>query len=235
MVSLLFYFTLRVSVLCLSIRAPSKPLTYCECCSYKIVAKRLASFPNNILPLSTSTRDGNDGPWSTFFLGFGTPPQYTRVLISLNVVQPWPVLPQGCIPTDPVDCHLKRGSLFYTNESSTWQDQGNYTLEFEKNLGIDDNGDFGYDTLTLGLPGTGAPSVEKQIVAGIAAKDIYLGLWGVGARPTNLTSLNNPYPSLMTTLKEKGLVPSISYGYTAGAQYSEFLRSTISRRLQASS
>ena len=164
-------------------------------------------------------RDGNDGPWSTFFLGFGTPPQYTRMLISLTVVLPWPILPQGCIPTDPADCGNNRGALFLPNESTTWKDQGLYTLESEKNLGFDDNGDFGYDTLTLGLPGTGAPALEKQVLAGIAAKDFYVGLWGLGPRPTNFTTLDNPYPSLMTNLKENQFIPSISYGYTAGAQY----------------
>ena len=164
-------------------------------------------------------RDGNDGPWSTFFLGFGTPPQCTRMLISLTVVLPWPVLPQGCIPTDSADCESNRGTFFLPNESTTWEDQGLYTLESEKNLGFDDNGDFSYDTLTLGLPGTGAPALEKQVLAGIAAKDFYVGLWGLGPRPMNFTTLNTPYPSLMTNLKENRFIPSISYGYTAGAQY----------------
>ena len=141
------------------------------------------------------------------------------MLISLTVVVPWPILPQGCTATDPIDCPSKRGDLFLTNESTTWRDQGLYTLEFEKNLGFVDNGDFGNDTLTLGLPGTGAPALKSQAIAGIATKDFYVGLWGLGPRPTNLTSLNNPHPSLMTNLKENGLVPSISYGYTAGAQY----------------
>ena len=141
------------------------------------------------------------------------------MLISLTAVQPWPILPQGCIPTDPVDCQLNRGGLFRTNESTTWQDEGLYTLEVEKSLGFYGNGDFGNDTLTLGLPGTGAPALKSQMIAGIATKDFYIGLWGLGPRPTNLTSLNNPQPSLMSNLKESGLVPSISYGYTAGAQY----------------
>ena len=97
-------------------------------------------------------------------------------------------------------------------------------MEFEKNLfNNNDNGDFGYDTLTLGLPGTGAPAVKDQVVVGIASKDFYIGLWGVGPRPTNLTNLDNPYPSLMTTLKQTGQVPSISYGYTAGARYRKLM------------
>jgi hypothetical protein len=92
-------------------------------------------------------------------------------------------------------------------------------LVLEENLGIDANGDFGFDTLTLGLIGSNAPTVKQQTVAGIAAKSIYTGLWGLAVRPTNLTTLNDPVPSLMSTMKENRLVPSLSFGYTAGAYY----------------
>lgn len=132
------------------------------------------------------------------------------------------VLPEGCISTDPADCSSHRGALFSPNKSSTWQNQGRYTLGFESNLDYNDAGDFGIDTLSLGLRGTALPTVEKQMIAGVVTKDFYLGVWGVGPRPTNLTTLENPYPSLMTSLREQKLVPSISYGYTAGARYRRY-------------
>ena len=141
-------------------------LTSCSRSSF--ILPRLLDFNVNT---NFDLRDGNDGPWSTFTLGFGTPPQYVRVLISLTIVQPWVVVPQGCIPTDPLDCSSHRGSLFYANESDTWQHQGLFTLVFEDNLGYNDNGDFGFDTMSLGLLGSGAPTVKHQIIAGIAAKD----------------------------------------------------------------
>ncbi|MCJ1252993.1 hypothetical protein MMC24_000800 [Lignoscripta atroalba] len=163
--------------------------------------------------------DGNDGPWSSFTLGFGTPPQYVRMLISTTGYQPYVVLPDGCISSDPPDCGSRRGGLFRINGSTTWQDQGFYELGEELNLNYTGNGDFGSDTISLGLLGTGAPSVTGQIVVGIATKDFYVGSWGINPKPTNLSDFNDPQQSLLTTLKEKNLIPSLSYGYTAGARY----------------
>lgn len=140
------------------------------------------------------------------------------------------VLPQGCTPTDPWACGSTRGDIFYNNESSTWQDEGFYELDLELNLGYTGNGDFGYDTVSLGLLGTGLPNMSHQILAGIAAKDFYLGSWGISPYPTNLTNLDDPMPSLMSNLKEENLIPSLSYGYTAGAQYRKTI-STLSSRL----
>ncbi|SLM40572.1 Aspartic peptidase domain [Lasallia pustulata] len=162
---------------------------------------------------------GNDGPWSTFTLGIGTPAQWVQVLISTTGVQPWVILSQGCTPTDPPTCGKSRGNIFYINQSSTWQDEGLYELDLELNLGYTGSGDFGYDTLSLGLLGTGLPNMSHQVIAGIAAKDFYLGSWGISPYPTNLTTLDDPKPSLMSDLKEKNLISSLSYGYTAGAQY----------------
>ncbi|MCJ1320348.1 hypothetical protein MMC15_005686 [Xylographa vitiligo] len=163
--------------------------------------------------------DGNDGLWSSFSLGVGTPLQYVRLLVSTTAVQPWVVVPEGCTPQDPSDCPLTRGGLFRTNESSTWHDEGDYTLLFEENLGFEGNGDFGLDTLSLGLPGTGAPTIKQQVVAGIAAKDFYIGILGLGPEPTNLTTMDDPQESLLSTLKQQNLLPSLSWAYTAGAHY----------------
>lgn len=113
-------------------------------------------------------------------------------------MQPWVVLSQGCTPTDPSTCGKSRGDIFYINESSTWQDEGFYELDLELNLGYTGNGDFGFDTLSLGLLGTGLPSLRHQIVAGIAVKDFYIGSWGIAPYPTNFTTLDEPKPSLMS-------------------------------------
>lgn len=134
-------------------------------------------------------------------------------------MQPWVVLPQGCTPNDRASCEEARGGLFRQNESSTWQSQGLYTLGFEQNLDIQANGDFGLDTITLGIPGSNAPVLESQVVAGIAAKDFYVATWGIRPAPTNLTDIGNPIPSLMQVLKEQSTIHSLSWGYTAGAYY----------------
>ena len=126
------------------------------------------------LYLISSRRDGNDSRWSTFFLGIGTPPQYVRVLVSTTIVQPWAVLPQGCTPQDPSNCASTRGELYVINESTTWHDEGLFTLQYEQNLGFYGNGGFGLDNLTLGLPGTDSPNLGGQVVAGIVQKTFTL-------------------------------------------------------------
>ncbi|KAL8907643.1 MAG: hypothetical protein Q9207_001295 [Kuettlingeria erythrocarpa] len=173
--------------------------------------------------------DGNDGPWSTFALGFGTPPQYVRVLISTTCPQPWAIDPIGCATTDPPECPNRRGNIFYKNSSSTWQDKGLYGLDEELNLGYTGNGNFGLDSITLGYPGSGAPTIGHQLLATIATRNFDVATWGIAPRTTNLTrpgqkpvtfASEDAYPSLLSTLKVESKIPSISYGYTAGARYS---------------
>ena len=143
------------------------------------------------------------------------------MLISTSAVQPWAVLAQGCTPQDPSDCADHRGSIFSPNKSSTWQDQGLFSLVSGENYDIHANGDFGFDTISLGLPGSAATAkVDHQIVAGIAAKDFYLANWGIRPASTNLTTLNDPIPSLLNSLRDQSIIPSLSWGFTAGAYYS---------------
>ncbi|KAL8784329.1 MAG: hypothetical protein Q9213_004038 [Squamulea squamosa] len=163
-------------------------------------------------------------------LRIGNPPQFVRVLISTTCPQPWAVDPLGCTPQDPVNCASNRGGFFNNNHSTTWQQQGFYELDQEQNLGYTGNGDFGLDSITLGYPGSGssAITVDNQLLATIAAKDFYVATWGIAPRPTNLTKLNphetkfapkDSYQSLLSVLKERNEIPSLSYGYTAGARY----------------
>lgn len=131
----------------------------------------------------------------------------------------------GCLPGDPSNCAQLRGGLVNVNDSTTWQDQGIYALGDEVNLpdyttGYD-NGDYGFDTLGIGEPGSGGVSLDNQVVAVLATKDFYLGNLGVTSRPTNFTQLNNPHPSFLSSLKAQGHVPSLTFGYSAGNQYRE--------------
>ncbi|KAL9593313.1 MAG: hypothetical protein Q9219_007606 [cf. Caloplaca sp. 3 TL-2023] len=172
--------------------------------------------------------DGNDGPWSTFVLGFGSPPQFVRVLVSTTFSQPWAVDPLGCTSDDDPDCELDRGGHFHKDESSSWEDQGVHELGQESNLGYASSGDFGLDSITLGYPGSNAITIEKQLMATIAEKDFYVATLGIASQSINLTQLDTNettfssqalYPSLLSTLKDIHKIPSLSYGYTAGAKY----------------
>lgn len=171
--------------------------------------------------------DGNDGPWSSFSINVGTPPQSVRVLVSTTVGETWVVsqnLTQGgCLSTDPSSCPNSRGGLVNVNSSSTWQDQGIYALGDEQNLPdyIDqyDNGDYGLETLGVGIAGSGGVRMDGMVVAAIATKDWYIGNLGVNQQPTNFSSFTNPHPSYLRSLKSAGKIPSLTYAYTAGNQY----------------
>lgn len=166
-------------------------------------------------------RDGNDGPWSSFFIRVGNPAQYVRVLASTTVPETWVVLNSGCIESDPSGCDQARGSLFNPNTSTTWQDQGLFALGVETNLPYTsnyDNGDYGFDTMGLGLGGSGV-TVNHSVVAGVATKDFFLGNLGLTPRPVNFTKFDDPKTSLLSNLRNSNSIPSLSFGYSAGARY----------------
>ncbi|KAE8441242.1 hypothetical protein EG329_005606 [Mollisiaceae sp. DMI_Dod_QoI] len=81
------------------------------------------------------------------------------------------------------------------------------------------NGEYGFDTVGLQLPDSGGISLQHQIVAGIATKDFLFGIFALGPKPTNFTSFDNPQPSYLYSLANQSIIPSLSWGYTAGASY----------------
>ncbi|KAL8673608.1 MAG: hypothetical protein Q9168_001963 [Polycauliona sp. 1 TL-2023] len=153
-------------------------------------------------------------------LRVGTPAQDIRTFVSTSSQVSWLVLEgEGCTPNDDV-CAEARGKLYNTNASSTWHPNGFWELGNERNLGIYANGLFGNDTIGLGLLGSGGPTLENQIIAAIRTEEIYLGMLAVNAKTTNYTGITEQgQASLMTTLKDQGRIPSLSFGYTAGAPY----------------
>lgn len=172
------------------------------------------------MALIRRSRDGPDGPWSSFLLRVGTPAQDVRVLISSASQATWVVIPEGCGKRDPTSCSDDRGALFNYNQSSTWAQNGLYEIWNEQNLGLSGNGLWGNDTLGLAVQGSGGPTLQNQVVAGIVTDNFYLGMFGVNPKPTNYTTFtSDPQDSYMTTLKKQKLIPSISFGYTAGAAY----------------
>ncbi|TGO11576.1 hypothetical protein BTUL_0106g00130 [Botrytis tulipae] len=178
--------------------------------------------PLTVLP--SGNWNGIDGNWSSFWLTVGTPPQPILVFISTASNQPWVVSPDGCTSSDPGTCYSSRGLNFNSNSSTTWVPNtinpgGEFALEVESSLGLTGIGDYGNDTIVLGSPGSGSPSLGSQVLATIATHDFWLGLFGLNPAPTNFSSKTEPVPSYMSNLKSQGHIPSLSYGYTAGAYY----------------
>lgn len=109
--------------------------------------------------------------------------------------------------------------MFGISNSSTWSDIGLFEFDLQTNLNYTGNGDFGFDSVSLGYPGGGGPSLTRQVVAGMAATDFWLGYFGLDPEPCNFTTYNNPQPSYLRSLYNSSLIPSLSWGYTAGAVY----------------
>lgn len=112
-----------------------------------------------------------------------------------------------------------RGKLYTSNASSTWQDIGIYAIGLPEEwpLGYSANASFGYDNVTLGRPGDGSPGVDHQVIEGFAAKDFFVGMFGLSPHAINLTDINNPQPSLLSTLSAQNKIPSSSWAYSAGS------------------
>ncbi|KAJ8059120.1 hypothetical protein OCU04_012097 [Sclerotinia nivalis] len=178
--------------------------------------------PLTILP--SLNWNGIDGNWSSFWLTVGTPYQPVQIFISTASNQPWVISPDGCTPSDPGICLGSRGLIYNSNGSTTWVPNtinpgGEFALEVKSSLGLAGNGYYGSDTIMLGSPGSGSPSLSSQVLATITTHDFWLGLFGLNPAPTNFSGKTEPVPSYMSNLKSQGHIPSLSYGYTAGAYY----------------
>ena len=180
-----------------------------------------------VADFDTIRRDGADGNWSSFPLRVGSSAQVMRVLPSTAGNAVWVVSPEGCLSgeagTSPTrSCSESRGELFNASQSVSWKNLTDYTMGLETNLGLNDTADFGLDTVALGLSNsTGGPYLDSSVVAAYETNDYYIGMFGLNQQPTNFSTFNNSYPSFLTALKSKNMIPSLSWAYTAGARYSK--------------
>lgn len=141
------------------------------------------------------------------------------------------VISEGCTGVNPTlaNCANERGYIFQSNLSTSWSTQGlqngvdgaifSLNTYEESFLGLDGNASYGYDTVNLGIPGAGLPSLQKQVIAGFWTDAFFLGSLGLSPVPFNFTNLNDPQPSMLSTLYNQSLIPSRSWGYSAGAHY----------------
>ena len=155
----------------------------------------------------------------------GNAAQPLRVLPSTAGQATWAVIEQGCTPGryTAVNCAEARAGIFRPNVSRTWESKGTYDLGLEANFGRDKIGaTYGLDTVALGFSNiTGGPVLANQVVAGMGTNTYYIGTFGLGREPTNFTTFEDSYPSFLTNLASKSIIPSRSWSYTAGARYRE--------------
>lgn len=171
--------------------------------------------------------EGNDGPWSTFDLRVGTPPQLVRVLPSSSGSEVWVVHPQGCNNKSVADCSERRGGLFQWNSSTTFDDLSEpdqkpyFELNFdaEEALGYNGSALVGVDTVALGGEGDTIPALESQVAAVFAVTFPFMGQLGLKARNATIVNENDQHESILGALKSNGEVKSHYWAYTAGAPY----------------
>jgi hypothetical protein len=186
-----------------------------------------SSLPAPYIFSSGTTWAGNDGNWSTFSIGVGTPLQYFDLLPSTVSSEVWVPVPQGCSWAPSwLDCGALRGveatsgpeSLgFEANSSRTWDTVGIYSLAAEQNLyGTSDTGLYGFDTVAIDAD----HRLQKQVVAGISTADFWFGSLGLGNAASSFSVEATNSRSLLASMKNESLSASVSYGYTAGAWYS---------------
>ena len=167
----------------------------------------------------TRIREGDDGAWSTFFLRVGEPEQVVRVLPSTAAPATWVVMDEGCQPASQ-ECTDARGGLVNLNESTSRRDLGIFDLNLELNLGHNESGLYGLDTLALGAnAANGSPPLDSQVVVGIETNNYRFGILGLSDQPMNVSNFSHPYPSVLSTMKAQNIVTSLYYAYTAGAKY----------------
>jgi hypothetical protein len=193
-----------------------------------------ADLPKPLSVGMTQNWDGIDGAWNTVPLRIGEPEQYTRAFVSTASQQTWAIHPQACMvnETDPDNanatvevfdrtCFEDRGRTFNVTASKTWDEIGFFQLWLEKNLGLWGNGQYGYDTVGIGYTTTDGPTLKNTTVGTLISDNFWLGHFGINPKPTNFSAFSDPSPSYLTYLFQSRQIPSLSWGYTAGAQYSE--------------
>lgn len=72
-------------------------------------------------------------------------------------------------------------------------------------------------------------SFNKQVVAGINETGYYTGFFGLGITPGRFNDVVAQSP-IAALVEQSGVIPSHSYGYTAGAYYGRSMNNAITTK-----
>jgi hypothetical protein len=194
---------------------------------------------------------GNDGQWSTFIINAGSPPQQFHAVISTSGLGTWLVDNTACdVSRDPtvashIDCQTSRGSQtntgWSTGNSSTYQRLGNYVLELNDAIplatafgtspvSVNYTGAVFNSSASLGRDRVGLLSNDQNgvpitangtLVYGVDDQSFWLSTIGIGNGNQQLDQNPAVFPSFLDSLANGSIIPSKSWGYTAGAYYSK--------------
>lgn len=99
-----------------------------------------------------------------------------------------------------------------------------YELSQDKFLGYSGNGFSGYDTVGLMSNNVSwAIQIKQQAVTAYASPSFWIGQIGLAKKGINF-GREKWYDGFLTSLKSENIIPSLSFGFTAGASYSMFHR-----------
>ncbi|KAK4943968.1 hypothetical protein LTR10_016488 [Elasticomyces elasticus] len=172
-------------------------------------------------------RDGDGDHWSTFALQIGTPPQVVRLIPSITGNSIFPVENLACYePADLElsDCPDSRGLLFNPKNSSTYKDDGEVVLPIRPEHWLYPNGEqavIGFDNITLDYPHYTNISLPNVTIFPYLGDDFWIGSFGINPtiNDTDADDFNVALPTFMGVLRQQNLIPSLSWGYHAGACY----------------
>jgi hypothetical protein len=185
------------------------------CIVASLCFRNVASDPAPI-PVPVGTKwYGDDGNWSPVNIRVGSPPQWLSVYPNTAGQETWVIGPGGCDGT--FTCEEARGGLFYKGQSSTWNTIGTgyYELGFDTQLGDTGYALYGLENVSL----SDQVNVPSQIVAILNDTEFWLGSLGLGIQSSRFEGTMNHLTFLSSLVETEGLIPSHSYGYTAGAYY----------------
>jgi hypothetical protein len=165
----------------------------------------------------TFLRDGgNDGPWSTFTIGVGTPPQAIRVIPSAAQNFVTVLRPEDCISElySLQNCSESRGGVFRYNESSTWRSQGLHDVSPTEDPLFKRTFFFGTDT--VGIP-QGSRMSNQTVALMQNQPSTSTGVVGISPVPANYTEDSVPVPTFFESLRSSTNIASSTWSYTAGS------------------
>ncbi|KAL2062235.1 hypothetical protein VTL71DRAFT_6501 [Oculimacula yallundae] len=179
-------------------------------------------WPISIAP--TEEWNGNDGPWNSFALTVGTPPQTQKVMVSTSARNILLVSPEGCPSPIIKDCRVLRGGLFDPTVSKSWKlnfargVNSTYPISDDPSLGYNGNGTFGYDDVGFEFYAAVLSQAKEQSIGLFAETNSYLGLFGICPRSTYFSSSTDPVEGYLQYMYGIGQIPSMTWAYTAGTR-----------------